>query len=96
MVRTLAHEPDANRYVLRHGDELVAVVDYAKNGGTISFTHTFTSPKRRGNGHAAEVVEFAVDDIEQNTELRILPMCWYVAEWFDQHAERAHLLNRGR
>ena len=96
MSSSLTHEPDANRYVLRHGDDLVAVLDYVKRGGAISFTHTFTSPRLRGNGHAAEVVTFAVDDVEQNTDLRILPMCWYVAEWFDQHPDRAHLLDRGR
>lgn len=96
MSSSLTHEPDAGRYVLRHGDDLVAVVDYSQRGSAISFTHTFTSPAMRGKGHAAEVVAFAVDDVEQNTDLRIVPMCWYVAEWFDQHPERAHLLNRGR
>ena len=94
MAKTLTHETDANRYVLRIDDELVAVADYVINGTSISFNHTFTNPKLRGKGYAGEVVEFAVDDVESNTKLKIIPMCWYVGKWFDEHPERAELLTR--
>ena len=94
MGKTFTHEPDANRYVLRIDDELIAVVDYVVNGDSISFNHTFTNPSKRGNGYAAEIVAFAVDDVEKTTERRIVPMCWYVGEWFDKHPERAGLLAR--
>jgi predicted GNAT family acetyltransferase len=94
MGKTLTHETDANRYVLRIDDELVAVADYVINGSSISFNHTFTNPKLRGKGYAAEVVEFAVDDVDSTTDLRVVPMCWYVGKWFDEHPERAGLLSR--
>ena len=94
MTKTFANETDANRYVLRDGDELLAVLDYASNGQAISLTRAFTSPAHRGRGLAAEIVEHAVDDIEQASELRVIPMCWYVGEWFDKHPERASLLTR--
>lgn len=94
MPQEFTHEPDAHRYVLRIDDELTAVVDYAINGNSISFTRTYTNPGKRGRGHAAEIVAFAADDVEANTELRIVPMCWYVAQWFDKHPERASLLTR--
>ncbi len=95
MTPELTHEPDAQRYTLRHGDQLIAVVDYRINGAAVSFTHTYTAPARRGRGHAAEVVAFAVDDIERNSTRRVVPMCWYVADWFAQHPEREALLTRG-
>jgi uncharacterized protein len=94
VAKTLTHEADANRYVLRIDDELVAVADYVINGSSISFNHTFTNPKLRGKGYAADVVEYAVDDVESSTDLRIVPMCWYVGKWFDEHPERAGLLSR--
>jgi predicted GNAT family acetyltransferase len=94
MTKTLTHETDANRYVLRIDDELVAVADYVINGSSISFNHTFTNPKLRGKGYAAEIVEYAVNDVESTTDLRIIPMCWYVGKWFDEHPERAALLTR--
>jgi len=88
------HEPDAHRYVLRIDGALVAVVDYAINGNSISFTRTYTSPAQRGKGYAAEIVKFAADDVEATTNFQILPMCWYVAEWFEKNPDRAGLLTR--
>lgn len=90
----LLHEADAQRYVLRRGDTIAALVDYRVNGNAVSFTHTFTQPAMRGQGLAARVVEFAVDDVEATSSRRILPMCWYVADWFEAHPERAELLTR--
>ncbi len=94
MAKELTHEPDANRYVLRIDGDIVAVADYRVNGNQISFNHTFTNPAERGKGYAAEIVQFAMDDVEQNTTYKVVPMCWYVAEWFDEHAERGVLLSR--
>jgi predicted GNAT family acetyltransferase len=94
MAKELTHEPDANRYVLRINGDIIAVADYRVNGNQISFTHTFTNPAQRGKGYAAEVVTFAIDDVEKNTTYKVVPMCWYVAEWFDDHTERAALLSR--
>jgi predicted GNAT family acetyltransferase len=91
---TFSNEPDAHRYVMRDGDTLLAALDYASNGKAISLTRAFTSPAFRGRGYAADITEFAVNDIESSTELRIIPMCWYVGEWFDKHPERAALLER--
>ncbi len=95
VTKEFTHEADARRYAMRIDGQLVAVVDYAVNGGAISFTRTFTNPPFRGNGYAADVVKFAVDDVERNSERRIVPMCWYVGEWFDKNPERASLLTRG-
>jgi len=92
--KQLTHEADANRYTLVIDGQLAAVADYRINGDAISFHHTFTQPNLRGRGLAGEVVEFAVDDVEKNSTRRIVPMCWYVADWFEAHPERASLLTR--
>ena len=93
-MKQLAHEPDAKRYTLTIDGHLAALADYAVNGNSISFHHTFTQPHLRGHGYAAEVVEFAVNDVEANSTRRIVPMCWYVGQWFDEHPERQGLLTR--
>ena len=64
MDKKLVKEPDAHRYTLRIDGELASSVDYSVAGNSISFTHTFTNPKLRGQGFAADIVEFAVDDVE--------------------------------
>jgi uncharacterized protein len=94
MAVAITHEPDARRYVLRIDGDIIAVADYAINGNNISFTHTFTNPRFRGQGYAAQVVEFAMNDVESTTTYRVIPMCWYVAEWFDAHPGRQSLLTR--
>jgi predicted GNAT family acetyltransferase len=92
VAKTFTHEADADRYVLRIDDELIAVVDYKINGDAISFTHTFTNPSKRGKGYAGEVVGFAVDDVEKTSTRHNVPMCWYVGKWFDEHPDRSALL----
>jgi uncharacterized protein len=94
MAREFSHDADQRRYSLRVDGSLVSAVDYVVNEGSISFTHTFTDPKQRGHGYAGEIVRFAVDDVDSNTDLRVVPMCWYVGKWFDEHPERAGLLTR--
>ena len=96
MAKTFEHEADASRYVLKIDDELVAVADYRINGDAVSFNHTFTNPRLRGHGYAGDIVEFAINDVEKSSERHVVPMCWYVAKWFDEHPERAGLLTRGQ
>nr|WP_100346157.1 GNAT family N-acetyltransferase [Compostimonas suwonensis] len=79
---------------MRIGGQLVGVLDYTINAGAISFLRSFTNPPFRGHGYAGELVAFAVDDVETTTDYRIVPMCWYVGDWFEAHPERAALLTR--
>ncbi len=94
MSKVIVHEPDASRYTLQIDDLVVAVAEYRINGNAISFNHTYTQPSHRGRGLAAELVEFAINDVEANSTRRVLPMCWYVADWFEAHPERRELLSR--
>ena len=94
MSTQFVHEPDSNRYVMTVNDALVAVADYRSNGGSISFNHTFTQPAHRGKGYAAAHVKFAMDVVEVNSSKRVLPMCWYVADWFEANPARGKLLSR--
>lgn len=92
MATEFSNETDESRYAMRVDGELVGILDYRVLGGAISLTRAFTVPPHRGKGYAAQLVEHAVDDIERTTALRIVPMCWYVADWFEAHPDRAGLL----
>lgn len=96
MTKEFVHDSDAARYTLRIDGDLAAAVDYELNDEAVSFNHTFTASARRGQGLAAEIVEFAVNDVERSSGRRIVPMCSYVGKWFDEHPERAPLLTRGQ
>ena len=94
MTKVITHEPDASRYTLTVDGQVLALADYRINGNSISFNHTYTQPSHRGQGLAVEVVDYAMNDVESNSTRRVVPMCWYVAQWFDDHPERAALLSR--
>lgn len=90
MATELTHEPDTSRYVLRKDGAIVSVLQYRDQGPTTVFHSTVTVPHERGHGYAAQLVEFAVDDVA-TTGRKITPTCWFVAQWFDEHPERAEL-----
>lgn len=90
----LSHEPDARRYALRLGSQPVCILDYRIDDDAISLIRTYTQPAERGNGYAAQLVDFAVNDIEATTTYRVVPMCWYVAQWFQEHPDRIGVLER--
>lgn len=94
MAIELAHEPDASRYTLTVDGQLACVLDYKASDSAISMTRTFTIPNFRGQKLAAQLVQFAVDDVDANDTRKIVPMCWYVSDWFEAHPERAGLLSR--
>ncbi|GAA1062317.1 GNAT family N-acetyltransferase [Agromyces bracchium] len=92
-VKDLVHEPERRRYLIRIDGQVASVLDYRELGDTVAFVRTFTNPPYRGCGLAAELVRFAVDDVESRSRLRIVPSCWYVEQWFDRHPDRRALLD---
>ncbi|MCI2958863.1 N-acetyltransferase [Agromyces atrinae] len=94
MSKRFAHEPDASRFAYYDDETLLSTLDYVEREGAISLTRAFTSPPQRGNGYAGDLVGWAVGQIESSSSRRIVPMCWYVGAWFDDHPEKAALLSR--
>ncbi len=86
------HEPDASRYTLHRGDDLVSVLDYRDDGRSVAMTRAYTVPTFRGHGYAGEVTDRAVAELEKAGDRQIVPVCWYVADWFAAHPERAGIL----
>lgn len=89
-------EKDASRYTLHRGEDLVSVLDYRDDGRSLALTRAYTVPTFRGHGYAGELVARAVADITQRGDRTVLPVCWYVADWFEAHPEHAGLLHERR
>ena len=85
------HDVARRRYLGRIDRDVICSLDYAENGDVVSMTRTFTNPPYRGHGYAAEITAHAVQEVAAAGK-RVRPMCWYVAQWFDEHPEQAHLL----
>lgn len=88
------HEPDASRYTLHRGDDLVSALDYRDDGRSVAMTRAFTIPTFRGHGYAGELVDRAVAELERAGDRKIIPVCWYVADWFAANPERAAILHQ--
>ena len=88
----LTDEKDASRYTLTRDGVLLSVLDYRDDGRTVALTRAFTIPTFRGEGHAARVVQGAVEDLVARGDRKVRPVCWYVAAWFEQHPEHGALL----
>jgi predicted GNAT family acetyltransferase len=91
-----ANEPDASRYTLHDGDDLVSVIDYHDDGRTVALTRVYTVPPFRGKGYAAVAVDRAVADLEARGDRTVLPVCWYAADWFAANPKRAGILAQRR
>lgn len=90
------HEPALSRYTIWRGGEPVGLTDYQASEHSITFTHTEVNPAYRQEGLASILVEFALDDVRQRTDLRVVAVCPYVRKWIHTHPEYQDLLNRGR
>ncbi len=70
----------------------MSVLDYRDDGRTVAMTRAYTVPTFRGHGYAGEVVDRAVAELERRHDRRVIPVCWYVADWFEANPDRRGIL----
>jgi len=90
MTTTVRVAPERSRYEILVDGEVVGIADYHDDGETRVFPHTYVDPAWRGRGLAEELVRYALDDVRASG-LRIVPACWYVAQFVGAHPEYADL-----
>lgn len=91
MTIELTDHPEAHRYELRSGDEVVGFIVYRLAGDVITLVHTEVDPAHSGQGHAATLARGALDDARARG-LGVVPSCPYVARYIDKHPEYADLV----
>jgi predicted GNAT family acetyltransferase len=78
------------RYELDIGGH-VAIAAYDRRGDAIAFTHTEVPDALAGQGIAGRLVKAALADVRAQN-VKILPICEYVAAYIDRHPEEQDLL----
>ena len=91
MATEVQHNSDRSRYELLVDGRLAGVADYHVTGERIVFPHTEIDRSMRGRGLGATLVQAALDDVRP-TGRTVVPHCWYVAEFIDEHPEYRDLL----
>jgi predicted GNAT family acetyltransferase len=91
----IVDDKEQSRYETRVDGEMVAIADYVKQPGIVSFTHTETFTGHKGQGHAGRMIDRALRDAREE-ELEVLPFCWFVAEYIGAHPEFLELVPADR
>lgn len=69
----------------------VAFAHYREEGGAIVFDHTVVPKELEGRGIAGRLVKAAIADV-RSRGLKVVPVCSFVAAWFERHPEEQDLL----
>ena len=91
MTVAVRNNPERSRYELTLDGELVGVADYRDLAGRRVFPHTEIRPALRGRGLGAQLVRGALDDA-RTAGHTVVPQCWFVAEFIDDHPDYRDLL----
>jgi predicted GNAT family acetyltransferase len=85
------HDSVAHRFQARVSSG-TAVLAYAPAGpGLLELYSTYVPAPDRGHGVGGRLVEVAVA-YARGQGMRIIPTCWYVAQWLREHPEHADLV----
>jgi predicted GNAT family acetyltransferase len=86
MPTVVARSDERSRYELLVDGELVGVADFRMSNGALVLPHTEIASAHRGRGFGARLVEGVLDDARERGE-RVVPQCWFVAEFIESHPE---------
>ncbi|HET6779161.1 MAG TPA: GNAT family N-acetyltransferase [Gemmatimonadales bacterium] len=88
------HDPATHRFQAPVSSG-TAVLSYALAGpGLLELYSTYVPAANRGHGVGGRLVEFAVAYAREQG-MRIIPTCWYVAQWIREHPEHGDLVVAG-
>jgi predicted GNAT family acetyltransferase len=85
----VVHNRSKSRFEMEVGGQL-AIAEYSRDGDRILFTHTEVPPQFRGHGLAEKIVLFGLE-VARRENLRVVPLCSYVARVLQRHPEYREL-----
>lgn len=91
----VVEDKEQSRYEVHLGGETVAIADYVKQPGIVSFTHTETFDGHKGQGLAGRMIERALRDAREE-ELEVIPFCSFVSDYVEKHPEFLELVPEDR
>jgi predicted GNAT family acetyltransferase len=89
---SVEHDRQAHRFVVSVASGTAVLAYTPASPGVLELYSTYVPAADRGKGVAGRLVEAAVG-YARSEGLRIIPSCWYVARWIQQHPEHADLLS---
>jgi len=96
--RTVIDNPDARRFELRDGDEVLGWIDYLPAGASVIFSHTEILPGHEQQGLGSVLVRQALDGMRERGTT-VIPSCPFTAAFIQRHPEYIDVVDpslRGR
>jgi len=72
----------------------MAVLTYTRKGDLVIFNHTYVPDEFRGLGRGAKLVRAALEEARR-LGWKVVPSCWFVAEYIDRNPEFRELVAGG-
>jgi uncharacterized protein len=91
MEPTVRDVPEAKRYEIRDGEQLLGHTDYERRGDTLLFTHTEVDQDSGRSGVGSTLVRAALDDVRAKGGA-VVPLCSFVRGWIERHDDYADLV----
>lgn len=91
MATEVHNNADRSRYEVFLDGRLAGIADYEVRGDVVVFPHTAIAPELQGQGLGTVLVQGALDDVRSSGR-RVVPLCWYVAQFVDEHPEYGDLV----
>jgi predicted GNAT family acetyltransferase len=85
--------PERSRYEILVDGTSAGFTHYQPYEGSLIFDHTVIKEKFAGQGLASKLVRATLDDVRAQ-QLRIVPLCEYVAGWLEKHPDYDDLVDR--
>ncbi|MDF0531699.1 GNAT family N-acetyltransferase [Tsukamurella sp. 8F] len=86
----VSHSPSEERYVLTVDGDQAGYIDYLDEIDVRVLTATVVQAPYAGNGYAAQLAKYALDDIRSEGK-HARTVCTYVADYVAKHPEYADM-----
>ena len=83
---------DEKRYEARLDGELAGFAEYQLTDELIVFTHTEVDPRFEGQGVGSALARFALDEVRDAGDRKVMPLCPFIKGWIARHREYVPLV----
>lgn len=81
------NNPEAHRYEARIDGKVVGFAEYQLTSRLIVFTHTEVEPACERKGVGSALARFALEDVRDDGQRKVLPLCPFIKVWIERHRE---------
>lgn len=85
---------ELSRYEIHEGKNLIGFSVYDLSKDVITFIHTEIEPEFEDQGYGETLVKTMLEDVRENTALRVEPVCPFVNAYMRRHPDYEDLLTR--